>query len=68
MGKKYEYNLLINYIVTHVMILCTVNSRVEAAASTQVRSPVWLIGSGQSQGAAYTRGFLCIIQYLSLTS
>ena len=35
----------------------TVKPYVEATASTQVRSPVRLIGSAQSQGAAYTQVF-----------
>ena len=43
------------------VLTITVNSRVEAAASTRVRSPVWLIGSAQSQGAAYRRVFATIV-------
>ena len=51
---------------TSVIEYSTVKPHIEAAASTQVRSPVRLIGSGQSQAAAYTTRFLSVyIQYLS---
>ena len=40
-----------------------VNSRVEAAASMQVRSPLWLIGLARGQGVAYRRVFATMTQY-----
>ena len=43
--------------------LSTVKPRVEAVASTRVRSAVQLIRSAQGQGAAYTRVFATMIQY-----
>ena len=41
----------------------TVKPCVQAAASMQVRSPVRLIGSAQSQGVAYTYVLRDILQY-----
>ena len=48
------------YYILQALSIYTVNSRIEAAASTWVRSPVRLIRLAQSQGAAYIGEFLLL--------
>ena len=56
------------YMVFCMCTLCVcINSRVEDAASTQVRSLVWLLVSTQSRGVAYMQVFDTMVQYYKIT-
>ena len=67
MTIKYLQTACINMGIIHLYIdefyKGTVKPHVEATASAQVRLSVCLIGTERSQGAAYRRLFLGILQY-----